>query len=98
MISDQEKQKLVELADEVLHPTGLLEYTFMQIDEILKKHPEEIAYFVGMFESEAYAEDRDVLAVIIIEHLAHPGVIKFLREENGWKDADFDATSAGKPI
>lgn len=94
MISPDEKKTLMELADEVLHPTGLLETTFMQIEEILKKHPEEVAYFVGMFENEDYAEDRDILAVIIIGHLAHPGAIRFLRKENGWTDEDFKGTAA----
>lgn len=94
MISPDEKRALMELADELLHPTGLLEYTFMQIDEILQKHPEEVAYFVDMFENEEHAEDRDVLAVIIIEHLAHAGTIRFLRRENGWTDDDFKGTAA----
>jgi len=94
MISPEEKETLIELADEVLHPTGLLEHTFAEIDKLLKKHPEEVAYFVGMFENEEYAEDRDILAAIIIDHQAHPGAIRFLRKENGWTDEDFKGTAA----
>ena len=95
MISPELKSDLLKLAEFALTSGELIEDSLIAIEEILDKYPEEVSLFVDMFEKDENSENRDVLAIIIIHHLAHPEAVEFLRNEEGWSDDDFMEVAAG---
>lgn len=100
MIAPDLKTDLLRMVDLLfVNQNDLFEGPLSVVDAILEKHPEEVSLFVELFEQDRYPNDadRETLAIIILPHLAHPGVIEFLRSQEDCSDNEINEL-AGKGL
>ncbi|OIQ01016.1 MAG: hypothetical protein COS82_09130 [Zetaproteobacteria bacterium CG06_land_8_20_14_3_00_59_53] len=100
MIPAEWKRDLLQLIELLfVKQDDLFEGPLDVVGNILTRYPEEVSLFVDLFEQDKYPNDadRETLALIILPHLAYPGVIGFLHEHTGWTDDEINEI-AGKKV